>query len=201
MDATDAFLEDVCQLADMLDDWELKPKDYYEKFSSMCLKYLESSIVPYSLCREMILEEYPCEEYYMQMLMEVYSFYNVGDDFLEVLQAVIDGGYCSDYQKKTHELINNNIQDGYVIAYRGEYAIEDRGNLDYKQSVSYSLDYEQAKFFATRFKMLPLTKSVIYTVKVPINDVLAYIDREDEVVCVPICMGGKMEVIKEESFL
>ena len=90
MDATDAFLEDVCQLADMLDDWELKPKDYYDKFSSMCLKYLESSIVPYSLCREMILEGYPCEEYYMQMLMEVYSFYNVGDDFLEVLQAVID---------------------------------------------------------------------------------------------------------------
>lgn len=201
MDATDAFLEDVCQLADMLDDWELKPKDYYDKFSSMCLKYLESSIVPYSLCREMILEEYPCEEYYMQMLMEVYSFYNVGDDFLEVLQAVIDGGYCSDYQKKTHELINNNIQDGYVIAYRGEYAIEDRGNLDYKQSVSYSLDYEQAKFFATRFKMLPLTKSIVYTVKVPVKDVLAYIDREDEVVCLPICMGGKMEVIKEESFL
>lgn len=201
MDATDAFLEDVCQLADMLDDWELKPKDYYDKFSSMCLKYLESSIVPYSLCREMILEEYPCEEYYMQMLMEVYSFYNVGDDFLEVLQAVIDGGYCSDYQKKTHELINNNIQDGYVIAYRGEYAIEDSGNLDYKQSVSYSLDYEQAKFFATRFKMLPLTKSIVYTVKVPVKDVLAYIDREDEVVCLPICMGGKMEVIKEESFL
>lgn len=201
MDATDAFLEDVCQLADMLDDWELKPKDYYDKFSSMCLKYLESSIVPYSLCREMILEEYPCEEYYMQMLMEVYSFYNVGDDFLEVLQAVIDGGYCSDYQKKTHELINNNIQDGYVIVYRGEYAIEDRGNLDYKQSVSYSLDYEQAKFFATRFKMLPLTKSIVYTVKVPVKDVLAYIDREDEVVCLPICMGGKMEVIKEESFL
>lgn len=201
MDATDAFLEDVCQLADMLDDWELKPKDYYDKFSSMCLKYLESSIVPYSLCREMILEEYPCEEYYMQMLMEVYSFYNVGDDFLEVLQAVIDGGDCSDYQKKTHELINNNIQDGYVIAYRGEYAIEDRGNLDYKQSVSYSLDYEQAKFFATRFKMLPLTKSIVYTVKVPVKDVLAYIDREDEVVCLPICMGGKMEVIKEESFL
>lgn len=201
MDATDAFLEDVCQLADMLDDWELKPNDYYDKFSSMCLKYLESSIVPYSLCREMILEEYPCEEYYMQMLMEVYSMYNVGDDFLEVLQAVIDGGYCSDYQKKTHELIKENIQDGYVIAYRGEYAADTHNNLDYKQSVSYSLDYEQAKFFATRFNMLPLTKSVVYTVKVPVNDVLAYIDREDEVVCLPICMGGKMEVIKEESFL
>lgn len=98
-------------------------------------------------------------------------------------------------------MIKDNIQDGFVIAYRGEYATDTHNNLDYKQSVSYSLDYEEAKFFATRFKMLPLTKSIVYTVKVPVEDVLAYIDREDEVVCLPICMGGKMEVIKEESFL
>ena len=49
--------------------------------------------------------------------------------------------------------------------------------------------------------MLPLVKSIVYTVKVPVEDVLAYIDREDEVVCLPICMDGKMQVIKEESFL
>ena len=49
--------------------------------------------------------------------------------------------------------------------------------------------------------MLSLTKSVVYTVKVPVKDVLAYIEREDEVVCLPICRGGNMEVIKEESFL
>lgn len=49
--------------------------------------------------------------------------------------------------------------------------------------------------------MLPLEKSVVYTVKVPLEDVLAYIEREDEVVCLPICMGGKMEIIEEESFL
>ena len=90
---------------------------------------------------------------------------------------------------------------GCIIAYRGVIEAGDKGNLDYTQSVSYTLDYEQAKFFATRVKMLPLTKSIVYTVKVPVKDVLAYIDREDEVVCLPICMGGKMEVIKEESFL
>lgn len=88
-----------------------------------------------------------------------------------------------------------------MIAYRGEYATEKHNNLDYTESVSYTLDYDEAKFFATRFKMLPLTKSVVYTVKVPIDDVLAYIEREDEVVCLPVCLGGKMEVIKEESFL
>ena len=49
--------------------------------------------------------------------------------------------------------------------------------------------------------MLPLVKSVVYTVKVPIDDVLAYIEREDEVVCLPICIGGKMKVINKESLL
>lgn len=163
MDATGAFLEDVSQLCDMLDDWNLKPKDYYDKFSSICSKYLESSIVPYSLCCEIINTEYPCEEYYMQMLMDVYSMYKVGDDFLEVLQTVIDNDYYLDYQKKAHEIIKEHIKDNYIVAYRGEYAVEEQGNLDYKQSVSYSLDYEQAKFFATRFKMLSLTKSIVYT--------------------------------------
>jgi hypothetical protein len=201
MGELDMFNEDIDKFLDMNDDWDLNPKDYYDVFSKMCLKYSDSSIVPYSLCHELITGEYPCEEYYMQMLMDVYSYYNIGEDFLDLLQRLIDDGYCTEYQKKTHELIKDNIQDGFVIAYRGEYAIEDKGNLDYKQSVSYSLDYEQAKVFSKRFNMLPLTKSVVYTVKVPVDDVLAYIDREDEVVCVPICMGGKMEVIKEESFL
>lgn len=201
MDGLDMFNEDIDKFLDMSEDFSLLQKDYYDEFSKMCLKYLESSIVPYLLCRELIIEEYPCEKYYMQMLMEVYSFFSIGDDFLEILKQLIDGEYYKEYQKKAHEIIKEHIKDNYIVAYRGEFAVGEQGNLDYKQSVSYSLDYEQAKFFATRFKMLPLTKSVVYTVKVPVEDVLAYIDREDEVVCLPICMGGKMEVIKEESFL
>lgn len=201
MDGLDMFDEDIDKFLDMSVDFSLTQEDYYGEFSKMCLKYLESSIIPYLLCRELIIEEYPCEKYYMQMLMKVYSFFSIGDDFLEILKQLIDGGYCKEYQKKAHEIIKEHIKDNYIVAYRGEFAVEEQGNLDYKQSVSYSLDYEQAKFFATRFKMLPLTKSVVYTVKVPIEDVLAYIDREDEVVCLPICMGGKMDVIKEESFL
>lgn len=185
----------------MLDDWELTPEDYYRAFSEMCGRYNDTSAIPYSICSTLIDEEYPCEEYYMQMLMDVYSFYNIGEDFLDLLQKLIDEGYCADYQKKTHDLIRIHVKEGYVIAYRGEYAVGDHSNLDYAESVSYSLDYEEAKFFATRFNMLPLEKSVVYTVKVPLEDVLAYIEREDEVVCLPICMGGKMEVIETESFI
>lgn len=201
MSDLELFNKDRDKFFDMSDDWKLTPLDYYNEFTKMCRKYLESSIAPYSLLYELITEEYPCEEYYMRMLMDVYSFYNVGNNFLELLQKMIKDGYCKEYQKKTYELIKDHIKDNYLIAYRGEFEAGDKGNLDYTQSVSYSLDYEQAKFFATRFNMLPLTKSVVYTVKVPVNDVLAYIDREDEVVCLPICMGGNMEVIKEESFL
>lgn len=201
MDGLDMFNEDIDKFLDMSEDFSLAQKDYYDEFSKMCLKYLENSIVPYLLCRELIIEEYPCEKYYMQMLMEVYSFFNIGDDFLEILKQLIDDGYCKEYQKRAHEIIKEHIKDNYIVAYRGEFAVGEQGNLDYKQSISYSLDYEQAKFFATRFKMLSLTKSVVYTVKVPVKDVLAYIEREDEVVCLPICMGGKMKVIKEDSFL
>lgn len=201
MSDIELFKKDINRICDMSDDWTLTPKDYYDEFSKICLKYLESSIVPYSLCRELIIEEYPCEEYYMQMLMDVYSFYSIGDDFLEILRQLIDDGYCKEYQKNAHDLINEYIKDNYVTAYRGEFAVEDGGNLDYKQSVSYSLDYEQAKFFATRFKKVPLIKSIVYTVKVPIEDVLAYIEREEEIVCLPICIGGKMKVVNEESFL
>lgn len=60
----------------MNDDFDLTPKDYYDEFSKMCLKYSDNSIVPYSLVHELIIDEFPCEEYYMQMLMDVYSFYH-----------------------------------------------------------------------------------------------------------------------------
>lgn len=201
MDDLTRFNMEWEKFTNMLDNWDLTPEDYYKAFSDMCIHYDNTSCVPYSICNVLVDDEFPCEEYYMQMLMDVYSDYNIGEEFLELLQKLIDEGYCTEYQKKAHELIKDNIQDGFVIAYRGEYATDTHNNLDYKQSVSYSLNYEEAKFFATRFKMLPLTKSIVYTVKVPVEDVLAYIDREDEVVCLPICMGGKMEVIKEESFL
>ena len=201
MDELTHFEKELDKFMDMLDNWDLTPEDYYNAFSDMCKNYDNTSAVPYSICYTLIDEEAPCEEYYMQMLMDVYSDYNIGEDFLELLQKLMDEGYCVEYQKKTHELIRDHIKDGCVIAYRGEYATEGHNNLDYTESISYSLDYDYAKFFATRFKMLPLTKSVVYTVKVPIEDVLAHIERENEVVCLPICMGGKMEVIKEESLL
>lgn len=201
MNELEKFGRELDEFAEMLDDWDLTPEDYYDKFSKMCVSYSSTSMVPYSICNTLIEDEFPCEKYYMQMLMDVYSYYNIGDNFLELLQKLIDEGYCDESKKEAHELIKEYNNDGYVIVYRGEFATEEHSNLDYTESVSYSLNYDRAKFFATRFSMLSLIKSVVYTVKVPIDDVLAYIDREDEVVCLPVSIGGKMEVIKEDSFL
>ena len=49
----------------------------------MCFKYSDSSIVPYSLVHELIIEEFPCEEYYMQMLMDL-TRYLADHDFDDV---------------------------------------------------------------------------------------------------------------------
>lgn len=194
MDEIDIFME-------MLDDYTLKEEDYYDAFLKMCKRYDEQSLEPYHLFCDVLEEEIPLEPYYLQALMDVYSYFPVDDSFLDTLQAVLDTGYCKEYIEETHKQLKKYIEDGYITAYRGEFSTETKGNLDYKESVSYSLDYEEAKFFATRFSMLPLIKSVVYTVKVPIKDVVAYIERENEIVCIPVSRGGKMEVIKEDSFI
>lgn len=196
------FIDDIEVFNNMLDDYTLTEEDYYNKFVEICDRYNEHSIEPYNLFCYLLEDEIPMESYYLQALMDVYSFYAVDDSFLDTLETVIDTGYCKQYIDETHENLKEYIKDGYIVAYRGEFVTGTRSNLDYKESVSYSLDYEEAKFFATRFRgALQLKKSVVYTVKVPIEDVVAYIERESEVVCIPVSRGGKMEVIKEESML
>lgn len=182
------------------DEWAA-PEDFYEAFSKMCIKYSSESLMPYLVCEDIIESQCACEDYYMQMLMDTYVYYAVGDSFLDLLQELIDEGYCEQSKENACNIIKDYIKDGYVIAYRGEFASEKFHNLDYTESVSFTLSYERAKFFATRFKTINLIKSVVYTVKVPVDDILAYLEREEEVVCIPISMGGKMEVIKEENML
>ena len=115
MDDLTRFNMEWEKFTNMLDNWDLTPEDYYKAFSDMCIHYDNTSCVPYSICNVLIDDEFPCEEYYMQMLMDVYSDYNIGEEFLELLQKLIDEGYCTEYQKKAHELIKDNIQDGFVI--------------------------------------------------------------------------------------
>lgn len=196
------FEKDVEVLKDMLDDFaSYEEADFYDAFSNMCLKYSGSSYDAYNLYCYILQNNIPMESYYLQALMDVYAYYSVDNEFLDILEETLECD-CSEYTKKSHEMIKDYIQDGFVIAYRGEVSIGDNSNLSYEDSVSYSLDYDEAKHFATRFNdVANVTRSVVYTFKVPVEDVIAYIDREDEVVCRPISRGGKMEIVKEENFV
>ena len=147
-----------------------------------------------------------CQEDYYKAFTEMCDRYDnhsiIPYNFLDTLQRTLEIGNNKRYIDQSREQIKDYIHDGYVTVYRGEFASEKYNNLDYKESVSYSLNYNTAKHFATRFReCLELTKSIIYTVKVPIEDVVGFHHREDEVICIPIKIGGKMEVVKEESML
>lgn len=71
-------------------------------------------------------EEIPMESYYLQALMEVYSMYVVDNTFLDTLQAVLETNYCKAYIESTHQYLEDYINDGYITAYRGEYATKDK---------------------------------------------------------------------------
>lgn len=196
------FEKEVDLFTEIVWDFTLCSEDYYKAFTEMCDRYDNWSTIPYSVYCFLLDEEYPAEEYYLQMLIELYNRRAVGKDFLDTLQRTLELGCNNRYIAQSREQIKDYIHDGYIIAYRGEFASEKRNNLDYKESVSYSLNYNTAKHFATRFReVLELTKSEVYTVKVPIEDVVGSHEREDEVICIPIKLGGKMEVIKVESML
>ena len=191
------FEKEMNLFTEMMYDFSLCQEDYYKAFTEMCDRYDNHSIIPYSVYCFLLDAEYPAEEYYLQMLIELYNRRDVGNNFLDTLQRTLEIGNNKRYIDQSREQIKDYIHDGYVTVYRGEFASEKYNNLDYKESVSYSLNY-----FATIFReCLELTKSIIYTVKVPIEDVVGFHHREDEVICIPIKIGGKMEVVKEESML
>lgn len=107
MDDFTVFKVELDGFMEMLDDWDLTPEDYYDKFSKMCINYSNTSIVSYSICNTLIEDEFPCEKYYMQMLMDIYSYYNIGENFLELLRYLIDEGYCDECKKETYEQIKD----------------------------------------------------------------------------------------------
>lgn len=202
MDEEQQYLQEMERFDDLSFDSSITEEQFYESFRKMCLNYNDSSSVPYLVCASLIAEEVPMELYYLQALLEVYGSYQIRDDFLEVLSVSLKRGKNERYLQEVHDIISDHIQDGYVIAYRGEFATEEYNNLAYTNSVSYSLNYNTAKRFATKFKgFLQLTRSVVHTVKVPVDDIIGYLEREEEVVCITKCIGGKMELLKTESFL
>lgn len=115
------------------------------------------------------------------------------EQFTEVFKSVwstIEGSYTylsdqeilSRLKDNTKDTLNHLQEQGVIISdkntivvYRGE---NDGSNHYLDGALSWTLDYNIAKFFATRFRK-PNPK--IYKAKVNINDIILFIGREKEV--------------------
>ena len=108
----------------MMYDFSLCQEDYYKAFTEMCDRYDNHSIIPYSVYCFLLDAEYPAEEYYLQMLIELYNRRDVGNNFLDTLQRTLEIGNNKRYIDQSREQIKDYIHDGYVTVYRGEFASE-----------------------------------------------------------------------------
>lgn len=101
----------------MMYDFSLCQEDYYKAFTEMCDRYDNHSIIPYSVYCFLLDAEYPAEEYYLQMLIELYNRRDVGNNFLDTLQRTLEIGNNKRYIDQSREQIKDYIHDGYVTVY------------------------------------------------------------------------------------
>lgn len=131
---------------------------------------------PFRISYFLDLYDYLTDEEFINVFSFVYSTCEYGfidllnDDVIERLKE------CKD----TENLINNikdkyEIKDDMVVIYRGE---ADKSTPFNDGAMSWTLDYKVAKFFANRFNAEELK---IYKAKANVNDILIFLDREDEV--------------------
>ena len=91
-----------------------------------------------------------------------------------------------------NELKDYTDTDGYITVYRGEFIDAACGSsININRAVSFTLDYERARFFACRWSP---QKAVIYKARVALEDIIYYTDEreEKEVIIRPIEKGGKL---------
>lgn len=72
------FEQEIDLFVEMFSDFSLHQEDYYKAFKEMCDRYDNRSLIPYSVYCFLLDEECPAEEYYLQMLIELYDRRDVG---------------------------------------------------------------------------------------------------------------------------
>lgn len=114
-------------------------------------------------------------EEFIELFTYVYS--NCEYNFDKLLEEdVMDKLRESKDTVKIKEILNKEFQikDEIITIYRGE---ADNSTPYNKGAISWTLDYSIAKFFSNRFNA---KNPKIYKAKVHINDILLFIDRENE---------------------
>lgn len=191
------------EINDLVKEKCLKCEIWKFAFGDYALAVGNKSPETYKLYRKLVKIDNIPVEVQLNLLVDIYMHNRVLSDFPRYL--------VSAYKKYPEELKNLKKEctaislkdymdtEGYITVYRGEYinaACDSSINLN--RAVSFTLDYDRAKFFACRYYP---EKSFIYTAKVALKDVLFYTDEreEKEVIIRPMERGGKLVDLKVEE--
>lgn len=137
------------------------------------------------------------------LFMHIYVHHPVEKGFDKYLLAAYDN-----YPEKKKDKLRKDIYDklgnckdenGYLTVYRGEYIdFEFGSSIEVGQAISFTLNYEKARFFACRWSP---KKANVYTAKVAFEDIIYYTDcrNESEVIIRPESKGRKFLDLKCEA--
>lgn len=137
------------------------------------------------------------------LFMHIYVHHPVEKGFDKYLLAAYDN-----YPEKKKDKLRKDIYDelgdckdenGYLTVYRGEYIdVEFGSSIEVGQAISFTLNYEKARFFACRWSP---QKANVYTAKVAFEDIIYYTDdrNESEVIIRPEGKGRKFLDLKCEA--
>jgi len=162
----------------------LKEKDKFKEYVKELKKYLKKQNdvykimilinKPYQMLYFSLINEYLDNETYANLLKECYTDtefpnkdINVSVERLKELFNSADKDLIMDKDEKN---IYDKLENEITI-YRGFYSDK------YYNALSWTLDFEKAKFFATRFKN---TNGCIYQANIKKDDIYAYFDCRNE---------------------
>lgn len=137
------------------------------------------------------------------LFMHIYVHYPVTKGFERYLLEAYDN-YPENKKDKLRKDMYDELGDlldekGYLTVYRGEYMDDEFGSsIEVGQAISFTLNYEKARFFACRWNA---RKANVYTAKVAFEDIIYYTDdrNESEVIIRPESKGRKFLDVKCEE--
>ncbi len=191
------------EINDLAKEGCLKCEIWKFAFGDYALAIGKKSSETYKLYRKLVRNGSIPMEVQLDLLVDIYIHNRVLSDFPRYLVSAYKKypEELKDFKKECNSICLKDYidTDGYITVYRGEYNNATCGSsINLNRAVSFTLDYDRAKFFACRFYP---EKSFIYIVKVHIDDLIWYTDEreEKEVIIRPMVRGGKLEDLKVEE--
>lgn len=199
----EAKIKAEAEIDELVKEKCLKCEIWKFAFGDYALAVGKKSSETYKLYRKLVRNGSIPIEVQLDLLVDIYIHNRVLSDFPKYLVSAYKKypEELKDFKKECNAISLKDYidKDGYIMVYRGEYIDAACGNsIHINKAVSFTLDYEKARFFACRFNP---QKAVIYTAKFHIDDLIWYTDEreEKEVIIRPMERGGKLVDLKAEE--